>query len=242
MQYMLLHAIDEGREWDEGHVAETQSLLGTWLEETMRRKVNLQGSRLRPTSDATTVRVRDGDVMVTDGPFAEAKEQLAGYDVLLCENAQEALDWAAKHPTARMGSIEVRPFFEDLPIETLPEQRPETIRYMLLVCVDESVQLTPEEGSRMGPATEAWVADTESRGIRLYGNRLAPLHTAHTVRVKDDRVIVVDGPFAETKEQIAGFDVLECADLDEALAVASTHPVASFGALEIRPFWRFGEN
>jgi hypothetical protein len=58
------------------------------------------------------------------------------------------------------------------------------------------------------------------------------------VRIRDDEVLVSDGPFAETKEQIGGFDVLECASLDEALEVAAKHPVARFGAIDVRPFWQ----
>jgi hypothetical protein len=55
--------------------------------------------------------------------------------------------------------------------------------------------------------------------------------------VREGEVLVSDGPFAETKEQIGGFDILDCADLDEAIEVASKHPAASFGTLELRPFW-----
>jgi hypothetical protein len=58
------------------------------------------------------------------------------------------------------------------------------------------------------------------------------------VRIRGDEVLVSDGPFAETKEQIGGFDVLECASLDEALEVAAKHPVARFGAIDVRPFWQ----
>jgi hypothetical protein len=58
-----------------------------------------------------------------------------------------------------------------------------------------------------------------------------------TVRVREGEVLVADGPFAETKEQIGGFDIIDCADLDEAIEIASKHPVATFGTIEIRPFW-----
>jgi hypothetical protein len=60
--------------------------------------------------------------------------------------------------------------------------------------------------------------------------------------VREKQAIVTDGPLAETKEQIAGFDVLECADLDEAIEVASRHPMTRVGILEVRPFWPFGED
>jgi hypothetical protein len=75
------------------------------------------------------------------------------------------------------------------------------------------------------------------RGIRLEGQRLQPVSDATTVSVRGGEVLIADGPFAETKEQIAGYDVLDCADLDEAIEVASRHPVAPFGKIEVRPFW-----
>jgi hypothetical protein len=70
------------------------------------------GERLRPTSDATTVRVRDGEVLTLDGPFAETKEQIGGYYVVDCEDLDQAIDVAAKIPGAKTGSIEVRPIWE----------------------------------------------------------------------------------------------------------------------------------
>jgi hypothetical protein len=108
---------------------------------------------------------------------------------------------------------------------------------MMLVCVDETVELSPEEGARVGPATEAWVGEMEGRGIRLEGSQLRPVSDATTVQVRGGEVMISDGPFAETKEQIAGYDIIDCADLDEAIEVASRHPVATFGKIEVRPFW-----
>ncbi len=70
------------------------------------------------------------------------------------------------------------------------------------------------------------------------GERLRPSRDATTVRVRNAEVLLADGPFAETKEQIAGFDIIECADLDQALDVAAKHPVARFGLIEVRPFWQ----
>ena len=67
------------------------------------------GDGLQPTSTATSVRVRDGERLVTDGPFAETKEQLGGYYLIEAESLDEALEWAAKVPSARLGTIEVRP-------------------------------------------------------------------------------------------------------------------------------------
>lgn len=109
MRYMLIHCVDESIELDAAASAEVETALAAWIDETIRAGVNLHGGRLRPTSDATTVRVRADEVLLADGPFAETKEQVAGYDVVECASLDEALEVAARHPTARLGCIEVRP-------------------------------------------------------------------------------------------------------------------------------------
>ena len=108
--------------------------------------------------------------------------------------------------------------------------------YLLLICVAENVQLTPEESAAMEAATESWVAEMDGRGVRREGAPLRPVREAAVVRIRDGEVLVSDGPFAETKEQIAGYDVVECSSPAEAIEVAAKHPVARFGAIEVRPF------
>jgi hypothetical protein len=109
------------------------------------------------------------------------------------------------------------------------------MKYLMFVCVDDELA-TPEATQNMGPDSIAWSQEMDGRGVRLQGNRLQEISTATTVRVRGGEVVLADGPFAETKELIAGFDILECADLDEAIEVAGKHPVARIGALEVRPF------
>jgi hypothetical protein len=111
------------------------------------------------------------------------------------------------------------------------------MKYMLMICGDESMQLTGDQEATMQRGTEAWVTEMDGRGIRLQGNRLSTVNDATTVRVRDGELLISDGPFAETKEQIGGFDLIECKDLDEAIEVASKHPMATFGTIEVRPFW-----
>jgi hypothetical protein len=103
---------------------------------------------------------------------------------------------------------------------------------MILVCVDESVEVTPEEA-----LPTAWVQEMDGRGVRQFGSRLRPVSDATTVQVRGGEALISDGPFAETKEQIGGFDLLDCKDLDEAIEVASKHPGAKFGTIEVRPLW-----
>jgi len=237
MRYMLIHAADPdlASEWDD----EAQASFSSWIEETIRSGVNLQGSRLRPTADATTIKIRDGELIITDGPYAETKEQVAGYDVLECASLDEAVRWAGGHPHSWLGSVEVRALPDSAPAVPLPEPGEGKIRYMMLVCTDPAAG--PREFARIEPV-DPWVAEMNGRGVRLYGSELEPPGSARTVRVRDSRAIVTDGPFAETKEQIAGFDVLECADLDEAIEAAARHPMARVGILEVRPFRPLGED
>ena len=104
------------------------------------------------------------------------------------------------------------------------------MRYLMLVYVDESADGGPDE-------VKPWVTEMDARGVRKFGSRLRPAGDATTVRVRGAEVLLSDGPFAETKEQIGGFDLLECADLDEAIEVAAEHPGAGDGTIEVRPLW-----
>ncbi len=85
---------------------------GAFGEAAQAAGVMLGGEGLQPTSTATTVRVRDGEALTTDGPFAETREQLGGYYLLDCKDLDEAIGWAAKIPGAQTGSIEVRPVMD----------------------------------------------------------------------------------------------------------------------------------
>ncbi|MEU9875918.1 nuclear transport factor 2 family protein [Streptomyces phaeochromogenes] len=106
------------------------------------------------------------------------------------------------------------------------------MKYMLLVCGDDTA-----DASGMAPV-EPWVEEQGvQRGVRLHGHRLRLPAEAVTVRVRGGEVLRTDGPFAETKEYVAGFDILECDSLEEAVEVAAKHPVATIGAMEVRAFW-----
>ena len=106
------------------------------------------------------------------------------------------------------------------------------MKYMMFVCTDTE----PETDESQVPDIEVWVAENDAAGRRLQGSILASPAAATTVRVRGGELLVSDGPFAETKELIVGFDILECADLDEAIEVARTHPMSWNGRIELRPF------
>jgi hypothetical protein len=114
MKYLLLIYGEDGN-WEAKSDEERQAMYaeyGTLVGDLTQRGKMVGGDELQPASTATTVRVRNGETMVTDGPFAETKEALGGYFVVEAESLDEALEIAARIPTAREGSIEVRPVVE----------------------------------------------------------------------------------------------------------------------------------
>ena len=113
------------------------------------------------------------------------------------------------------------------------------MRYALLICGDENAMLAaaPEDMAREMKAYEAFGEEMGQRGVLQGGERLRPTSDATTVRVRDGETLASDGPFAETKEQMGGFYLVDCKDLDEAIEVASKIPAARHGSVEVRPIW-----
>ncbi|WP_329253730.1 YciI family protein [Actinoallomurus sp. NBC_01490] len=103
------------------------------------------------------------------------------------------------------------------------------MKYLLLICGDESAAEHAEDGCG------GWSEEMLRRGVVRDGGGLRPPSEATTVRVRDDTVLLSDGPFAETKEQIGGFCLIDCAGMDEALEIAAKHPAAGYGTIEVRP-------
>jgi hypothetical protein len=117
-----------------------------------------------------------------------------------------------------------------------------TMKYLLMVCWEVermNGQTEPDPGSVPADEEEPfpWVDDLQARGIWLTGDQLAPPRRARSVRVREGKTLVTDGPFTETKEAIGGFDLLECGSLEEAVEIAASHPLAEAGTIEVRPLW-----
>jgi hypothetical protein len=123
------------------------------------------------------------------------------------------------------------------------------MKYLLLVCMEQppAPPLETEEEIAVRESgndedIRTWFAEIDKRGSRVIGSQVSKPANAATVRVRAGEVMVSDGPFTETKEWMAGFDVIECASMAEAVEIAALHPVAAFGMVEVRPFlpetWR----
>jgi hypothetical protein len=110
------------------------------------------------------------------------------------------------------------------------------MQYMLLIYTDSTAPQLPDDDRSLVD----WVAEVERRGITRGGDRLRSPSDSTTVKVRDGVLSVTDGPYLETKEWIAGYDILECDNLDEVIDIASRHTMASYGQIEIRPIWPLG--
>jgi len=116
------------------------------------------------------------------------------------------------------------------------------MKYLLLVCWNTESMNGQDEPDRRNEPDEfqrgfSWVDDLYDKGIWKMGDQLAPPRRARTVRVRGGKTLVTDGPFVETKEAVGGFDLLECASLEEAVEIAAAHPLAQSGSIEVRPLW-----
>ncbi len=222
-------------------LAVIQRELPAWVEEMDRRGVRLLGRELELPETAATVRVRDGETLVTDGPFAETKEFMAGFDLFECADLDEAIEVAAKHASSWFQAIEIRPFRDEprLGEKTSAFARMDDssgIPYLLTVWMG---------GTAAGPFDEravidegnSWRQDVQERGLYVLGGALEGADTATTVRVRGGKTLLGDGPLTETEEFIAGIEVVSCADRGQAIELAAAHPLARYHAIEVRPFW-----
>lgn len=226
----------------------------SWIEEMDGRGVRAFGHALEPASQATTVRVRHGETIVSDGPFAESKEVVGGFDLIDCADLDEAIEIAAKHPVSWFHSIEIRPLADyqlgptdkgTEGVDAVPDHSPSSEqitppapgrrRYLLFICVN-GIAETDEEEAAIRQEAAQWLAAVAERGVEVYGHALKPPETASTVRVRDGETLITDGPFVETKEFIAGIHILDCTSREEAVEFAGRHPIARYHRVEVRPF------
>src|SRR5262245_7292501 len=107
------------------------------------------------------------------------------------------------------------------------------MQFMMFVATDAEPDEKPEQAGDI----EAWLDEVGRARKRVTGNRLRSKKQAKTVRVRKGKLLVMDGPFAETTEVIVGFDILECDSMEEAIAIAAKHPMARAGRIELREFF-----
>jgi hypothetical protein len=207
------------------------------------------GAALQPSRTAKTLRWQNGAVVVTDGPFAETKELLGGIGVLEARDMVHAVELLSRHPGLHYGAtFELRPIDEEARKRqeasfaawhnSAPAVDAQALKFASLGYINENGWGSISQDKR-DAMLERCIGFAEARvksGQWLGGIALQSTRTARTLRAKAGRIVVTDGPFAETKEYLGGVVVLALTDLNDAIASLSKHPALPFGvAIEIRP-------
>ncbi|MFJ1901487.1 MULTISPECIES: YciI family protein [unclassified Streptomyces] len=230
MKYVLFIATDPAGEPADENVR-------AWVEKWNGRGVRVEGMPLKPADETRTVRVRGDRVLVTDGPFAETAEWIAGYDLLEAADLDEAIEAAASHPMATAGRIEVRPV--EPPglgpgTENVPhEGDAPASRFLAILRTDpDAPAFTP------GPAEVAeWVRDGLASGRYLGGEHLRPVQDATLVRRREGELLITDGAYTDGPERVSGIVFVD-GEWEEAIRYLARCPMARSGSVELREFWR----
>jgi hypothetical protein len=212
-----------------------------YMEEIERRQLWRLGRELDLPHTAAAVRVRDGETLVTDGPFLETKEHVAGIDLFEVSGLDEAIEVEAMSPVAQFLPFEIRPFREGPRLgpglDAFAENDDSAgVPYLLVVWADQTPAAPLDEPAALRE-TEAWRQDLDARGAFIFGGPLGGPETAATIRFRDGQMQLTSRPFVDTGQFADGVDVVRCAGRSEAIALAATHPFARYHAIEVRSFY-----
>ena len=232
MDYLLLilNPKDPAAAGEEVPMAE----MGQFAMEMSRSGRMKSGAPLHGEETATRVSLRGGSARSVDGPFAETKEVVGGYCLVEAPSRAEALEIAKRCPASRSGVIEVSEAFADR-VATPPSAG---ARFMLLFVEGPAFGGDPD-GAKYRAMTE-WTDALKREGKYVECAGLAKEPPAARVQTRRGRATTSDGPFAESKEVIGGYALVDVADRAEALAVARRCPHAGWGEVEVRPVLKVG--
>lgn len=189
--------------------------------------------RLRFSDQATTIRVQGGTHVVNDGPFAETKEHLGGFYLIEADSKAEAIEWAKRLPLRDVGAIEVRP------ARTGAQWRGDLhreLQFMVMFIANADKPMSKAAVFQAIDSHYELSLDLAAQGKFVGSRALEPSPAASTVRWKNGTHVVSDGPFAETKEFVAGYFVIACDSKNEAIDWAKQLMFGS-DACEVRPVW-----
>ena len=238
MKYMAFVGADGRPAQDDLKVMQRE--IPGYIEAMEARGVRLAGRPLDLPPTAATVRVRDGETLITDGPFVEAKEFIAGFDLFDCADLDEVIEVAALAPVAWFMAFEIRPFTADLrlgaDVGAFGRFEDGDSQPWQLAIWTEKKEPAPSGGPAVQREIEAWRQDLADQSRLIIGGELEGAETATTLRVRDGKTLLADGPFISTGAFITGLDVVHCPGRQQAIELAATHPAARSAAIEVRPF------
>ncbi|MGH7895360.1 MAG: YciI family protein [Candidatus Binatia bacterium] len=235
MKFLLMILTDEKAEGElsPGARDEIVARHGAVTRELRAAGALVGAGRLSFSNEATTIR-RRGDAYVTvDGPFAETREVFGGFYLIDAASRAEAIAWAQKLPLREGGAIEIRP------ARTGATWRGKVLaakRFLVAFIADTTRPQSRDQVFRAIDAHYELSLDLAARGMFVASRALEPAATGTTLRWRDGAHVVTDGPFAESKEFVAGYFVIACDSKDEAIAWAKPL-MAGSAACEVRPVW-----
>ena len=264
MRFMML--VKATKDFEAGVLPDEKLLseMAKWTAELVKAGARLESGRLQPSSQGVRVRYANGKLTVTDGPFAESKELIAGFCLIQAPSREEAIAWAKRVPFQE-GEIEVRPLYElfDFPVDAAekpdgwrekeeqiraapPARKPGTVRYLGIVKADRDTEAGVLPDQKLLAAMGAFMEEGVKSGVFLSGEGLQPSSKGARVRFSGSKRLVTDGPFAETKELVAGYAILQFTSKAEAIewskrfvqVDAPGRPGAE-SECEIRPFFEY---
>ena len=266
MRYMML--VKATKDFEAGVWPDEKMLskMAKYNEQLVKAGALLACQRLQPSSQGVRVRFANGKFVVTDGPFAETKELIAGICLIQVKSRDEAIQWAKRIPFQE-GEVEVRPLFEltDFPVDPAekpdgwrekeeqfraapPARKPGTVRYMGLLKADKDTEAGVLPDEKFLADMGAFMEEGVKSGVFLSGEGLRPSSQGARIRYSGSQRMVTDGPFAETKELIAGYAMLQFTSRAEAIEWTKRFvQVDAQGRLggececEIRPFFEYEE-
>ena len=234
MRVMMLLKSDAQTEAGVPPSEELITAMGNYTEQLAKAGVLAGGEALQPSSKGAKVRITKGKTTVIDGPFAEAKEVIAGYLMLDTQSLAQAIDWANRMPIGDWltadDHVELRPLYEpeDFAVEASgetaqPEARadggPEKgRRWVHLLMADKNTEAAMPPNPKLVQEMGALMQEMAEQGVLITGDGLKPTSQSARVHISADKKIhVVDGPFTETKEIVAGFTVFRAKSKAEAI-------------------------
>ena len=241
MRFMVMHKVDANMEAGGPPSQEIVQGMGALVQESLKNKVFVTGAGLHRSAKRARLTLEGGEARVTKGPYQGQNELLSSFAMIKANSLDEAIERARQLARA-LGDVEIEvgPVVEPWDIGVMP--KPEKLpmgRFLLLCKGDRRTESGAEPSPERRAALEKLLQSLREEGVLVLADRLAPSSRGARLVTEKGKRSWTDGPFAESKEFIAGYDILDCKDLAEAVDFASRHPMARCGQIEVRPFWPF---
>ena len=236
MRFMIMHKMTEEMEQGLPPDPAVMEAIGGLIQEGMKDNVFVSGEGLKPSSERVHIAYKSGKRTITKGPFSDARELVAGFGLLRVRSQEEAIAWCDKF-AAVLGDVELfmGPVVEPWDLGMMPKPANAPLRFLSMHELDErAAQSAPPDAKRMA-AMGALIDEMTSAGVLQATGALAGTQRGARVRFQSGKHTVIDGPFAESKELVAGYAILELPSKAEAIVWATRFgEIVQVNEVEIR--------